>query len=538
MKKFIIHNAFSIVLAFAFTLAFTACSDPGDEIIEGNYPRVFSPLDFEANNVKENTATLKWKQPEGAILYRVLLYADDSLEFKGEPIEIYETADISYTLSGLVYDTQYSALLEAISGDATKDDSKYSACTFRTSAQQILANPKEEDVLDRSVTLSWNEGENNVSKLVLMPGNITHEITAEEKEASKAIVEGLNPETAYDAYLYFSQNGVDKQRGHRAFTTIADLSGATIVDPAIDDLKTLLMEAEDGQVFALKAGAYYIGLTEEGTTGAVVINKNVTLKGIYPTNAPIIYGRLQLEEGAGVTVNNIIFDGSLNGTTDQTFVYKTADVVYGPLTITNSEIRNYGKGVYYVNVACTVTSMTFENCLIYNIACDGGDMFDCRKGYIPTLKIAKSTIWNTGTPANRDCIRYDNNASSFPGVADPVVILENNTFYNFGKSHGILYVRFAGNKSQIKNNLMVDIQNYWSNQSATNMPEFVANVYCNSAAMLSVPSTSSEGNPVGVWDEGGKVVSDPKFKDPASGDFTIQNEDVKKLGCGDPRWLK
>lgn len=526
MKKILFYT-----IALAVCFGFGACSDPGDEIKEGNYPRVFSPLNFEAGSIKETSAVLKWKDAVGASYYCIEVYADDSLEFKGEPVATDEVADITYTLSDLTYDTRYSVRLTAISGDPTKKDSHYSECTFRTSANQILSNPKEADILDRSVTLSWNVGETNVTKIVINPGNIVHEITPDEIAASKAVVEGLNPETEYDAYLYFTQNGVDKQRGHRTFTTIADLAGATIVDPDVDNLQQLLTDAEEGQVFALKPGEFFVGVNEEGKTGAVTVTKSVTIKGIYPTNTPVIYGRFQLEQGAGIVANNIIFDGSNNGTTDQTFVYKTTDAVYGPLTLTNSEIRNFGKGVYYVSIKCTVESMTFENCLIHHIACDGGDMFDCRKGYIKTLTFAKSTLWNAGTPADRDCIRYDDASADFPEVAGPVITVENNTFYNFGKSHGILYVRFAGNESHIKNNLLVNINNYWSNQSKTNAPEFVGNAYCNSANMVTTLSP-------GVYDESGKVVADPQFKDPANGDFTIQNEDVKKLNVGDPRWLK
>ena len=230
-------------------------------------------------------------------------------------------------------------------------------------------------------------------------------LTADEVAAGKVIVDGLTPETAYTVRLY---NG-EKQRGSKSFTTIADLNGATLVRPG-DDLRTMIEAAEDGEVFALFGGKYgFPDSEEEGKTSAAKVTKSIVIKGIYPTNIPVIQGRFEIYDGASLEINQVIIDGSTNSTTDQAFNFKTADVTYPQLLVQNSEVCNFGKGVYYLNVAATVSKLEFNNTLIHGIECDGGDMFDCRKGRIDALNFINCTMYNSC--AARDFIRYDDASS-------------------------------------------------------------------------------------------------------------------------------
>ena len=150
-------------------LMLASCDDPMDELTSLVFDRVFSPVDLEARSISENSADLQWTPSEGAGTYTVEVFADDSLTFEGDPDMTFSglTAnDIPYTITGLVYDTKYSARVMAIDTADVDRNSKWSEVYFRTAAQQIFNEVKEEDVSDRSITMSWPAGE-QVTRIVV-----------------------------------------------------------------------------------------------------------------------------------------------------------------------------------------------------------------------------------------------------------------------------------------------------------------------------------------------------------------------------------
>ncbi len=514
-------------------LTLASCDDPMDELTSLVFDRVFSPVDLEARSISENSADLQWTPSEGAGTYTVEVFADDSLTFEGDPDMTFSglTAnDIPYTITGLVYDTKYSARVMAIDTADVDRNSKWSEVYFRTAAQQIFNEVKEEDVSDRSITMSWPAGE-QVTRIVVSDATtgaavVEHEVTEAEKAAGQATITGLTPETAYRINMY---NG-DKERGEKTFTTIADLAGAILVREG-DDLGALLEAANEGDVFALYGGNHAIG----GDTAAAecaVISKSITIKGIYPTKRPRILGRFQLNDGASLTMSQVVVDGANNTSGDQAFNYKTDGVTYGALDVQDCEIKNFTKGLLYLNVAATINTVTFNNCLIHDIVCDGGDFYDCRKGRINETNIMNSTIYNVAT-GGRDLFRMDD-ASSAMGGGNPTINLLNCTLNNVsGAGKRLLYLRYAGNVTNWKNNLVTNTEAVFSNQSATTPATFENNSYFNTPNLSSVVEKTNlftdEGSGV-VWDV------DPNYADPDNGDFTITNEDVSTRGVGDPRW--
>lgn len=541
MKKSILYTC---MLGLG-TLTLTSCSDAMQEITEVIYGRVFSPTDLEAKNIKETSADLYWNASKGASSYVVEVYQDDSLTFAGQPVKEVESSGSAQHLSDLVYDTKYSVKVIAKDQKNSSRDSKASELFFRTSPQQILNSIKEDDILDRSVTVSWPAEEKDVSLIVVSDYETgeeiaTHEITDEEREAAKATVEGLNPETKYSVKLYYVTNGIQKERGSKTFTTIVDLNGAIVVSPE-DNIQSIIRDANDGDVFALKPGKFVVKSSSDDesiTAGSIVISKNVTIKGIYPTKIPTINGRFEIQDGATLEINQVNIDGK--GTSgDQCFNVKGTQV--GGIKISNSEIKNFVKGVYYVNVAAKIPYITFENCLIHDITCEGGDMFDCRKGCIEALTFSKSTIY--ASCAKRDFIRYDDAAASFDNA--PSVIKVDQCTIDGAANGGnrLLYVRYGGKNDPKStsiiwtNNIVTNTGAVWSNQSTTPTPDFGLNNVYSGCAKLNVLDGAEGGKTNLFIDEKG-TNADPKYNNAAEGDFTVNNESVSKLKAGDPRWIK
>lgn len=531
MKKSIIYGC----LIGLSVLSIASCSDPMDEITEIVLDRELSPINLEVNNVKETSALLKWKTSARVSDYTVELYADDSLTFASSPTLKKDIAGSELQLEGLTYDTRYSVKVIAKDKNNPSRNSKASTLFFRTSAQQIFNAIEEDNIADRSVMVSWAEGETDVTELRAFDeyGALvsTHVITDAEKKSSTAKVEGLNPETAYTLKLYYIENGVLKERGRKTFTTIIDLEGATLVGTNAD-LAEIISNAKDGDVFALTGGTFVVkSSSESATAGAIVVSKNITIKGIRPTRVPVINGRFQLEDGASLTINQVNMDGS--GTTgDQCFNYKGTNV--GGVSVNNAEIKNYTKGVYYVNVEAKVPYIKFNNCIISNITCEGGDMFDCRKGCIDDLSITNSTIYNSC--AERDFVRFDDASGSFAG-ATPKITIDHCTIDAAANKSGkrLLYVRFVGTTINWTNNIVTNTTAVWSNQSKTAVPTFGNNNIYFNCDKLNVLD-GAEGGKTNLFIDDKATVLDPKYADAAAGNFTLKNESVSKFKTGDPRW--
>lgn len=540
MKKTILYTC---MLGLG-TLTLTSCSDAMQEITEVIYGRVFSPTDLEVKNIKENSADIVWNASKGADEYFIEVYEDDSLAFTGTPIISTPEATNSRHLEELTYDTDYSIRVYARDSKDSQRNSKAAEVYFHTSPQQILNNIKEDNVLDRSVSLSWPEEEKDVTIIEVsdMDGNLVakHDITDAERTAASATVEGLKPETKYSVKLYYVANNIRKERGSKTFTTIVDLNGAIVVSPE-DNIQSIIKDAKDGDVFALKPGKFVVKSSSDDesiTAGSIVVSKNITIKGIYPTKVPTINGRFELQDGATLDINQVNIDGK--GTSgDQCFNVKGTQI--GGIKVNNAEIMNYVKGVYYVNVAAKIPYITFNNCLIHNIVCDGGDMFDCRKGCIEALTFTNSSIY--ASCAARDFIRYDDAAASFDN-APSVIKVDHCTIDNVATgAKRLLYVRYGGKNDPMStsiiwtNNIVTNTGAVWSNQSTTPTPDFGLNNVYYGCAKLNVLDGAEGGKSNLFIDEKG-TNADPKYKDIAIYDFTVTNESVSKLKAGDPRWIK
>lgn len=529
----------------AGTLSLTSCGDVMDEITSLAFDRNLSPVGVEANKVTENSAVVNWTNMSSTAKYEVQVFADDSLSFAGKAAQNIQVSGTQVDLSGLVYDTKYSVRVRTLDANDTTRNSKWSGVYFRTSAQQILAALKEANISDKTVTLHWPAGEALDQAVVYTNKECTqvyktYVIPAEAVQAGGAKLDGLQPSTEYWVKVY---NG-GKERGSKSFKTIADLQGATVVEPG-DDLATLIANATSGQVFALMPGTYTFPSDEDGKAGAAKVQQSITIKGIYPTSLPVIQGRFELYGGASLKMEDAVVDATANATSDQFFNYKEAGD-YHMLSLSGCEFKGAAgqKGFYYVNVAASIDSIAINNCIIHDIECDGGDLFDCRAGYIKDLLMKDNTIYNCAWA--RDFIRYDDKASNF-GNPVPTIKVMNNTLY--GNQNGtsgkrLLYVRFNGkNGGQHilwQHNLVAKTQAVYTNQKTTTQPEFLGNAYfdCTNANLFAPDDESSD--PKAYWhgDTQGANGDDPQFKNAANGDFTIGNEAVKKLQAGASRWLK
>ncbi len=322
-----------------------------------------------------------------------------------------------------------------------------------------------------------------------------------------------------------------KTRGTESFTTALELAENDILVKAGDDIATAIADAPAGARLVVMPGTYTL-TDADGVVaaGAVDINKSLTIKGLRQNDHPVIKGRFTISGGSDIMFDQVTLDGT--GTSgDQAIVFK-AEGEYNSLSVTNSEVKNYTKGFYYINVAANVKTITIDNNVISNIECNGGDFFDCRTGAIQNLVITNNTIYNSC--AARDFIRYDDASAKFAGVA-PVITVDHNTLDGVSSqadgSKRLLYIRFAGNSTTFTNNIVTNTAANFSNQSKTNEATFKGNYYFNAPNLL-------PGGINGKFFDASGIVADPAYKDAANGDFTVGNEDIAFAKAGAPRWIK
>ncbi|WP_297328992.1 DUF4957 domain-containing protein [uncultured Bacteroides sp.] len=534
-------NKYICLLGLATMFLTTACEDQSEELTSIEYDRLFAPINLDARIINQVNVRLSWAAVSGASSYDIEIYQNQDqssaesenndskvLTYDGTPVKTVTgvtNGDIPYTVTKLESETKFTARI--IARGENIPESKGSGIEFKTIAEQIFKDIDPDHVTPSQVTLQWTPGE-VAQKIVLNPGNIEHLVTAEEIAAGSATIVNLTPETAYTAKLLRADG---KTRGTISFETLIDLGGAIAIYPE-DDFVKMLTEAEAGTAFAFFPGTYKAP-NQDGKISKIIISKDVEIKGVRPNDRPIINTCFQLADGAAISFKQVILDGT-NTDGSQAFDYITA-TTYGALVLDDCEVRNFTKGFYYVDVAATIEKITINNTLIHAIECSGGDLFDCRKGYIKAINLTNSTVWNSCK--ERDFIRYDDASSAFAGAA-PTINVDRCTID--GVSSGarrIFYVRFKGNSINFTNNMvsnMPNCQRGFSDSGDTATPTFSNNNYFNTINLIQLDDSDKK---LKIFDTKGTAF-DPGYKDAAKGNFTISNEEVLYKKIGDPRWLK
>jgi hypothetical protein len=532
MKNKYIVQSFFIGL---FSIATVACDDLADPLVEDlEVSRVFSPTEVAARIRNLTTIELNWKTRADADHY-VVEYSEDSLAFTN----IIRTVTVAPGELPLqqVFDgqTRYSARVKGVS-PAGIEDSKWTAVTIMTQLENIFLPIQDGDVGPTTTTVRW-PANSDVTHLKISPGNTERQITAEEKSAGVAIVSGLTGETEYTVTLYKGT----KQRGQIKFTTLIDIGDATAVHPE-DDLNAMIAAAAAGDVLVLFPGEY---LVNAGAT--ITVNKSLSIKGLYPTNKPILHVQFALIAGAtDVNVNDVDMDGTftpqggVQTVIDHPFQYN-ATGTYGALIVKGSTIHDYGKSLVTGQLAsgsavAQISEITFDNCVVTNIQTISADFIDFRASYVAKLSLTNSTF-NT-CAVGRDFIRFDAAAGLTGTGKTSTVVIDHCTLYgvsnNLTGTRRLTYVRFNANSVTVKNSIIANSTGIYTNQASTTQPICANNNYFNAQRFYDASVEVIAG--LKVDNSGTHTTVDPGFANAATGNFTVSNQAVKDKEIGDPRW--
>lgn len=533
MKKNIFYiSALAVALCFGGT-TFTSCSDPGD-VQDLTLARVLSPTGLTARVTNQTDIIVTWNEMSGASNYEIEAYADNNDYANNTPVRKDITFETSYTLQGLMGETDYYIRVRALDKDNESRASKWVEVKKTTNPEQNMNKIKAGDIQSKSVKITWAPGI-EVDKLIFTPtaaGSTAMEVTwpldADEIAAGAATVASedgpLEPETAYKVTLKLGE----KTRGYGNFTTNMDFSDAVQVGPE-DDWVAAITSAASGSKIALAPGTY-------ASDEALVISNSVKIGAQSSADLPVIKTNIQVTSGASLMLYQIVLDGTDNA--NSAIDYKEAGN-YGELTLKGCEIRNFvSKSFIYANVSALVSNVTIDNCLVHHVDTENGqDFLDFRKGAWDELSITNSTFYECAP--KRDILRCDDNSATLP-AAKMQTYISKCTFYNVGNggsSHRFFYLRFKGNSNTFSYNIVANFINKrgFANSSAVGAPAYSKNYYYQCKNLMSQDTENTETGLV-CFDTSGTALGENPFVNPDGGDFTLNDEILASELVGDPRW--
>ncbi len=524
MKNYIKSLAGCLMLG----MAVTACSDAQDELTDVAYDRLFSPVELGVQIRNQVNATVTWNKVNKATGYVVELYTGKVLG--DTPVRTETVTENTVTFTELTGETDYFVRVKAI-GEGIPE-SEWVEDTFKTDTENIFEEIRTEDLKATSVILRWPAGK-EATTITVTPGDIVYHITPEDIAAGCAEITGLTGETQYTAVM---RNG-DATRGTITFTTPIDLGDAVILyaggteeetkaffDGLEENASVCLLPADDGNnVFP----AMDIPLT-----------KSCSIMGL--DAQPVVCGFAFSVEGAtDVTIKNLTFNN-----TDAVDPVSFIDVVElgegGNITIENCvlEASAYKNLLTEANDAGEVSAgkLTVNNCVMTGLSGRAID-YQNKKVNFKEVSITNSTFHDMCS--GQDFIRFDYCA----GRVGAVYTISACTFYNVNaNSKGIVYIRSSSKDDKeftcnVSKNLFVfgtdaaDV--FFSEDAKTDNVLFDSNYYFNASSLIDSGITGGK-----VYDESGNVLPEDPFKDAASADFTLVNDDLIYGEIGDPRWRK
>ncbi|MBX2963524.1 MAG: fibronectin type III domain-containing protein [Cyclobacteriaceae bacterium] len=518
-----------ILLGFS-TFWFSACEDKIDPLITDlEVGRVFAPTGLEARVRNLTQIELTWNLRDDAAHY-IVEFSEDDPGFTNIIRTITVMPHEIPLLETFAGETEYSIRVKGVSANTSVADSRWATTVIMTAQENIFLPIEDGDIDATEATLRW-VANSEVTHLLINPGSVTRIITAGEVTAGVATITGLTGDTDYTVALMRDT----KSRGTVNFSTLIDVGDAVRVYPE-DDLNAVITDAAPGEVLVLFPGDYTV------FTGLIVLNKSITIRGLYPFDKPKLHVQFSLEGGASAIEFRDI-DMSGNGTLNDLFRYNTANVTFGSLVIDGCYVHDFTRSFVAGNAsATTVQSVVVNNTIVTNVETSGGDFIDFRNTYLADLKLTNSTFNNSSTA--RDFIRMDGvaPASGLSGTGlTSTVLVDHCTIYRACNNatvstRRLLYVRFNANVLTVRNSIIAESGGFYSNQATTSQHTSSNNNYFNAPRFHDASFEVIANLKVDV--SGNFTTLDPGFVNAAAGNFKVSNQTLLDNSVGDPRWLQ
>lgn len=524
---------FKILFALVAGLfAMNACTDKNDWDTDSSYDRLFRPTNLTISGTTATTANVTFGSISGADYYTLEL-SMDSLVFENV-VAVFDTTEYMFMLENLETDTQYSLRAMAIDADGSRPNSEWAEVAFKTRAEQIMEPVNAGDILSSTVVLRWTPGE-FATNMVINDADENEvqniPVTPEMIAAGEITIDGLTPETSYEALLMNN----DKVRGSASFTTYPQVPEADVIIrlAAGDVLTQEMFDGIEGSsaTITFEAGALF---TYEETLN-LPDGVSFTFFGL-PGETQAILNIRQIEMAAShdfirfvnLDISGLMYDasGEPTGGTNQYLFNQSGATTTNSLEFTNCAIHDFANTPLRMKDSGDklIENLSMDNCVVYNVE-DSYYVINVSASnhVINNISLTNSTFYNIGRLFLHN--KSNNNSVLIADCTFNNVLGSGRYFFDFSSSFG------PANGFTMRNTIVGSTQNEGARGIRLNGNMVITNSYYTTDFVLG-GTTAMMGlmNPY-------SGASTDLFVDPANGDLSIADELFEgATSAGDPRW--
>ncbi|MBR1887148.1 MAG: DUF4957 domain-containing protein [Bacteroidales bacterium] len=433
-----------------------------EEITEITLSRCLEPQNLSArvDVATGDNVLFGWDVNKDAQLYLLTVYGDAELTNEVKNWEL-EPSAVPF-LTRLTADQKYWFTVQAfrVDADGFRIEESASKIAVFDSESGIKTYAVKDNLFleltgisENSVSLAWSKDVSDfeeVTDLQAVPvkggKTVKKELSAAEKTAAAATIDGLEASTEYQITLFY----LSASRGTKDVWTKAAQGSAVRISTS-EELKSA----------AASGGEYYLAYSEAPySMGTAAPSSSFSVVGeLGPDGVrPVVSGSVALDNlnnaSANIYFESITFDG---GGTSSRLVDQTAKTtpVVGSIKYVNCGVTNYKCGFFYDandDALVTISEFILESCDIWNVIGTGGDAFDIRKAAdIKSIKFVNNTIYD----GIRSFFRIDANDNIKLGTIE----FSNNTVKNVAtmddsNNRGVFAIRVPY-ELILKNNLFL-----------------------------------------------------------------------------------
>ena len=448
------------VVASVALLAGCAKKEEFKEITELSLARCLEPQNLAArvDVATGDKVTFSWDVTKDAQQYLLSIYKDAALTSLEKEIEL-NPEEIPYTIR-LTADQKYWFTVYAyrIDDDGFKVEGSESKVAVFESDGGIKTYAVKDNLYlevtgrtDSSISLAWSKDVSDyeeVTELSAVPvkggSTVKKELSAAEKKAAAATIDGLAAGTEYQITLFYmsaSRGTVD------TWTQAAQGEAVKITSTA------------ELQAAVAAGGNYYLAYSDEAysmSTAKPVASLTLTGEMAADGSMPAVTGAIDissvLASGSSIRFENIHFAD--DGSTGHLVTFSAGPLEMKKIEFVNCEISGFKSGLFYNNKdgGLKIDEIVYDTCFIHDILGSGGDGFDIRKATeITTVKFVNNTIWD----GFRTFVRLD----AVDAIQIGGFVLENNTIkgvsvVNDSNNQGLFGTKIATSLT-LRNNLFL-----------------------------------------------------------------------------------
>lgn len=330
----------------------------------------------------------------------------------------------------------------------------------------------------------------------------------------------------------------------------SDLTEWFAANPVPTDVEDLCYDLEPGGSYTMSGAIDFESVSVQLRTTSQASHATVTFTGTdvsFITKAGLTLKYIDFECSASLKPfirMNDTPDADMLGATGTGSYYNIQEAIY--LNTCTIEGLNYGI-IHSNGVKYCLETLLVSNCIIHLTVSSTANTSQHASiyfydGFINTLTMQNTTIWNTGDTDIKYFVQYSNDGRcTRAGYSQNTVSYDNCTFYHLAyEGQWANYSAFKGQSTSVwvmTDNIFVDCG---SNQICRRFLAGQGGVeatFKNNTYMYDGAFESTDGS-VSPYDTSGTAIEeDPLLADPENGDFTVGGATQIEKGTGDPRWL-